>query len=187
MEACEQLELTKLLWVLTASPPHKQDHFITPVEKREQLVQAAIHGDPLFELSRVEIDRPGPHYAAKTMQLLAEANPDADLCYLIGGDSLRDLPGWYKPRTLLEYCACLGVMRRPGDAIDLDRLEGSLPGINLKLRFIETPMLEVSSSAIRDRIRTGRNYRYYLPERVYKLIRNKDFYPVKMTDSNSTL
>jgi nicotinate-nucleotide adenylyltransferase len=179
MEACDQLGLKKLLWVLTASPPHKQDHFITPVEQREELVQAALYDDPLFELSRVEIDRPGPHYAADTMQFLAEENPNADLCYLIGGDSLRDLPGWYRPKMLLEYCECLGVMRRPGDAIDLDKLESQLPGINQKLRFIETPIMDVSSSAIRSRIRSGRSFRYYLPESVYNLIVDKGYYPIE--------
>lgn len=176
MEACDQLGIQRLLWVLTASPPHKQDQEITPVEYRACLVQAAINEDPLFELSRVEIDRPGPHYAADTVRLLSRQYPRAELCYLIGGDSLHDLPGWYRPETILQYCNCLGVMRRPGHKIDLDRLDARLPGVKDKLRFIETPMLDVSSSGIRERIREGRSYRYYLPSSVYKIIQMSNYY-----------
>lgn len=178
MEACDQLGLEKLLWVLTAAPPHKQDQPITPVAWRVLLVQEAIRDNPLFELSRVEIDRPGPHYAADTLELIASKYPDDALYYLIGGDSLRDLPGWYSPDVLLRNCEALGVMRRPGDQIDIEKLEDSLPGIREKIRFIETPMMEISSTRIREQIQAGRSFRYYLPEGVYRIIEERDFYRV---------
>ena len=176
MEACDQLGLDTLLWVLTAVPPHKQDHNLTPVEARLELVMAAIGDDPHFVLSRVEIDRPGPHYAADTLRLLAGQFPQAELCYLIGGDSLRDLPHWHRPHELLAYCNCLGVMRRPHDRMDMDQMEADLPGIRDKIRTIHTPMMEVSSTDIRERIRNGRLYRYYLPDGVYRVIEARGYY-----------
>lgn len=176
MEAHYQLQLDKLLWMPTQSPPHKQDQLITPVEVRLQLVQAAIDDNPDFEISRIEIDRPAPQYAADTVELLAGQYAGAEFCYLIGGDSLNDFPDWYHPATIVRICRCLGVMRRPGQTHDLQKLERRIPGIIEKLRFVETPMLEISSSAIRDHIHAGIPYRYYLPEAVYTLIEQNGYY-----------
>jgi nicotinate-nucleotide adenylyltransferase len=175
-ETRSQLNLDRLLWVLTPDPPHKQRQYITPSEQRLEMVQAAILDDPGFELSRVEIDRPGPHYAVDTLHLLAKDFPGADLAYLVGGDSLRDLPTWYHPQELVDACAIIGVMRRPGDAVDLEALETLLPGIKTKLAVVTAPLLEVSASEIRSRIAGGRPYRYYLPEAVYKIIQEQGLY-----------
>ena len=95
-EACSKLELERLLWVLTPDPPHKLDRKITPLEHRLAMVTLAIQDTPAFELSRVEIDRPGPHYMVDTLGLLMKAHPSAELVLLIGGDSLSDLPTWQR-------------------------------------------------------------------------------------------
>jgi nicotinate-nucleotide adenylyltransferase len=175
-EAMEQLKLDRLLWVLTSAPPHKLNQSISPLSLRLELLQAALGDAPYFELSRVDIDRPAPYYAADTVQLLAAQFPGAELIYLMGGDSLHDLPGWYQPDVFLAGCSGLGVMRRPGDQIDLPRLENSLPGIQAKLQFINSPLLEISSKQIRERIHSGRTYRYFLPEAVFQLIHQKKHY-----------
>jgi nicotinate-nucleotide adenylyltransferase len=175
-EAIDQLKLDRLLWVLTANPPHKQDLAVSPVDQRLELVLAAISGEPRFELSRVDLDRPGPHYAVDTVRLLQSQLPKVDLFYLLGGDSLRDLPLWYKPHLLVQRVAGLGVMRRPGAVIDLSRLNAHLPGILEKVKFIETPMLDISSSEIRQRIAGGRTYRYFLPSCVFEIIHQSHYY-----------
>lgn len=175
-EAGSQLKLDRLLWVLTPAPPHKQGQPVTPLEVRLEMVQAAIGQDSLFELSRVDIDRPGPHYAVDTMRLLAKNCPGAELVYLMGGDSLRDLPTWYHPADFIKMCAALGVMRRPGDAIDLDILEQHLPGISTRIEFIAAPLLEISASQIRQRAASGRPFRYYVPREVYQLILKNRLY-----------
>ena len=95
-EECRtQLRLDRLLWVVTNQPPHKLDQTLSPVEKRVEMVQLSIAGNSHFELSRVDIDRPGPHYAVDTVRLLQEQLPEAELFYLMGGDSLHDLPTWH--------------------------------------------------------------------------------------------
>lgn len=175
-EACDQLGLDRVLWLVTPNPPHKTRQAITPLEIRLRMVEVTIAADPNFEISRVEMDRPGPHYSADTVRLLAQANPGVDLFYLMGGDSLHDLPTWVRPQELLDGLSGIGVMRRPQDFIDLPRLERALPGIVAKLHFVEAPLLEISSTSIRERVAEGRHYRYFLPEAVYKAIEDSRLY-----------
>jgi nicotinate-nucleotide adenylyltransferase len=175
-EAVVQLRLTRLLWVLTPIPPHKLDQSITPLEQRLPMLRCIVERDPDFELSRVEMDRPGPHYAADTIRLLAEENPLATLIMLIGGDSLRDLPTWHLAADLVAACHAFGVMRRPGDAIDLSHLESRLPGLQAKVRFVEAPLLDIASSEIRRRISQGLAFRYYLTPEVYEYILSNGLY-----------
>jgi nicotinate-nucleotide adenylyltransferase len=176
-EECQtQLKLDKLLWVVTNQPPHKQDMVISPVEKRVELVLKSIAGNSKFELSRVDIDRPGPHYAVDTVLLLKKQFPEAELFYLMGGDSLHDLPTWYQPQKFLIGCDGLGVMRRHDDNVNLETLEALLPGIKEKVHLVEAPILEISSHQIRERIRGGEGYRYYLPEAVYRVLDQLNLY-----------
>ncbi len=176
-EARHQLRLDRLLFVLTPDPPHKQDRLVTPMTDRVAMLEAAIADNPAFELSRVEIDRPSPHYAVDTVRLLRKEYPDDSLIYLMGGDSLRDFPiDWYKPEELLDACDALGVMRRPHDEIDIDSLETELPGISAKVEFMNAPLLEISSRQIRRRVAEGRPYRYYLPLTVYNIIQKRKLY-----------
>lgn len=174
-EARSQLGLERVLFVLTAQPPHKTRQII-PVQDRLAMLEAAIGSDAAFSLSRVEVDRPGPHYAVDTMALLAGEYPRQELVYLIGDDSLRDLPTWRRPREFLAGCAALGVMRRPGTRLELDGLEAQLPGLEAKLEFIDAPLLEIASREIRQRVAEGGHYRYYLPEGVYRLIEQRGLY-----------
>jgi len=175
-EACAQLQLSRLLWVLTPTPPHKRNQSITSLEHRRAMLELALADDPAFELSLVEINRPGPHYTVDTIHLIAEENPQAALILLIGGDSLRDLPTWHRPQELVAACHEIGVMRRPGAVTDLAALEASLPGIRSKVRFVEAPLLEIASREIRRRIAQGLPFRYYLPPRVYQYILEHQLY-----------
>jgi nicotinate-nucleotide adenylyltransferase len=176
MEARSQLELDKVLWVLTPFPPHKQDQEITGLADRLDMLNLAIGDEPNFELSEVEISRPGPHYALDTVKLLRDDFPDASLTYLMGGDSLRDLLTWHRPADFVAACDWLGVMKRPGARAALNILEGEIPGILEKVMFMETPEIGISSSELRQRIRQGHPFRYYLTEPVYRLIRERHLY-----------
>jgi nicotinate-nucleotide adenylyltransferase len=175
-EALHQLKLDKVLWVLTPDPPHKQQQPITQLSVRLQMVMAAIADEPAFEISRVEIDRPSPHYAVETVRLLQDQFPGERLVYLMGGDSLHDLPTWFAAPDFVGACHALGVMRRPGDQIDLSHLERQTPGITSKIQFIEAPLLEIAASQIRSRIRLGHPFRYYLPPTVYEIIQHTNLY-----------
>ena len=176
-EECRtQLALDKLLWVVTNEPPHKGNQYISPIEVRVDLVLKSIAGNPAYEISRVDIDRPGPHYALDTVLLLKSIYPEDEMFYLMGGDSLHDLPTWHRPQEFLSVCDGLGVMRRHDDEVDLDKLEVDLPGISQKVLLVEAPILEISSHQIRQRIQTGKGYRYYLPDAVYRAIKESGLY-----------
>jgi len=176
MEAMDQLSLDKVMWVLAPNPPHKQGKRITPVDIRIELVNIAIGDDRNFELSYADINRPGPHYILDTMYILREEFPDADLAFLMGGDSLHDLLEWHKPREFIDACDHVGVMRRPGEVINIDHLIKEIPALEAKMEFIDAPLLEISSNQIRQLIRNGQPYRYYLPVGVYHLIEESGLY-----------
>jgi len=175
-EAADQLLLDRLLWVLTPDPPHKQTIPVTPAEIRLRLVEAAIADNPLFELSRIDLDRPGPQYSVDTIRLLKEQSPQAEFFFLMGGDSLHDLPTWRHAAEFIDLCTGIGVMRRPSDEVDLTDLFDLYPRLSVKLHFIDVPLLEISSSQIRQRVSAGKPYRYYLPQPVYELIRSLPLY-----------
>jgi nicotinate-nucleotide adenylyltransferase len=169
-EAKSQLGLVRVLWTVTPDPPHKQDKFITPLEHRLAMVRLAIGDNPSFELSDIELERPGPHYTVDTIKLLAEQNPNAEIVPIIGSDSLHDLPTWHRPQELLYAAHWVGVMRRPGETANLDSLERELPGITSKVHYVDAPLLEIASHEIRERVAMGKPFRYYLPFPVYQYI-----------------
>jgi len=175
-EAQFQLRLERVLWVLTPCPPHKAGQSITAVEERYELLRTSLADNPDFELSRVDLDRPTPHYAVDTVKLLRQAYPAAELVYLMGGDSLADLPNWHTPQAFVQACDEIGVMQRPGREDNLPELEAILPGLSVRVRFIQAPLLEISSSQLRRRIAEGESCRYYFLPAVYKLIQERGLY-----------
>jgi nicotinate-nucleotide adenylyltransferase len=175
-EAQQQLALDRILWVLTPIPPHKGGQIITSVEHRLAMLQAALQGNPDFELSRVEIDRPPPYYTVDTVRLLHASYPQAKLVYIMGSDSLLDLRYWQTPREFVTTCDEIGVMQRPGKVIDVAALEADFPGIAVRLHLLQAPLLEVASSQIRRRIANGERFRYFLPESVYRVIQERGLY-----------
>ena len=175
-EARYQLDLERVLWVLTPVSPLKPGTSISPWTKRLDLLEAALIDNPTFEISRVDIDRPPPHYAFKTLEILRETDLKTELIYLMGGDSLRDLPQWERPQELIANCHTLGVMRRPGDEIDLSKLDDVFPSLRSKVRWIDAPLLDISGTQIRERLKNGEPTRYFLPPAVYQMIIDKNLY-----------
>jgi nicotinate-nucleotide adenylyltransferase len=175
-EAAAQFHLDRLLWVLTPDPPHKLENPITPLTHRLPMLQVMIQHNPAFELSRIEIDRPGPHYTIDTVRSLADQYPNAELYLLIGGDSLRDLPTWRLNTDLVAAVSKIGVMRRPGDFDDLTAIETQIPGVTAKIQFIDALLQPISSSELRRRISADEMYRYYVPSGVYEYITTHHLY-----------
>lgn len=175
-EAHVQLQLDRVLWIVTPVPPHKRDARLTPWPLRVRLVQAAVADNPAFEVSLLEGERPGPHYAVETMRILRDRYPDATLVYLMGGDSLADLPSWHRPSEFVALCDEIGVLRRPFDTVDLEVLEKTLPGLEAKVRFLDTPLLDISATHIRQRVARGLPYRYFVHPGVAHLIQALGLY-----------
>ena len=175
-EARDQLDLDCTVWVLTPDPPHKRGKEISSLEDRLNMVKLAIFEDTAFSLSLVDINRPGPHYAVDTVKILKQSYADEDLIYLMGGDSLSNLHDWYLAEEFLDTVDGIGVMRRPGDEIDVSELVEKLPKLSSKLHFVTAPLLEISANQVRQRVKQERAYRYYLLPSVYDYIKTKMIY-----------
>jgi nicotinate-nucleotide adenylyltransferase len=175
-EARAQLELARLLWMLTPLSPHKQNQPVTDVDRRKEMVQCALRDEPRFELSTLELERPAPQYTVDTLQILKSQNPSADLILLMGGDSLRGFTAWHRPADIVSACREIGVMRRPGEFFQLSSLTAMIPGLQEKVRYVEAPLLQISSREIRRRIAEGKEYRYFLPQTVYEYIQTHNLY-----------
>ncbi|UCH59335.1 MAG: nicotinate (nicotinamide) nucleotide adenylyltransferase [Anaerolineales bacterium] len=175
-EARIELELAQIYFVLTPNPPHKQGITVTSVEIRLEMLAKALSGEPSFVISRVDLDRDPPHFAVDTVEIFREMMPGTTLVYLMGGDSLRDLPTWHHPVDFVDACDLIGVMSRPQVEVDIKSLAVKVPGIITKLRFIDAPLLEISSSDLRWKIANGEPYRFYLRESVWKFIQSKKLY-----------
>lgn len=168
--AADCLALSRVLFVPAAKPPHKQSSAIrASAAHRLAMTELAIAGNPRFALSRIDMDRPGPHYTVDMVRLLREQYPGAEMFLLLGGDSLRDLPTWSRPAELISLAA-LGAMQRPGVEPDLDALEEALPGLRARLHWIPAPPIDLASSAIADLVAAGRSIRYLVPDRVLDYI-----------------
>ncbi len=175
-EAAHQFGLSRLLWVLNPDPPHKQEQEITPLPHRLEMLQRTISSNSIFELSRIEIDQPGPHFTINTIQYLMQQEPNAEIFLLIGGDSFRDLPTWRLASELVAAVSKISVMRRPGDSFDMSALEAKFPGLADKVSFIDALLLNLSSREIRRRILDGGEFRYYVHPAVYEYIESNHLY-----------
>jgi nicotinate-nucleotide adenylyltransferase len=175
-ETFNQLDLDRLLWLITPDPPHKTNQFISPLPVRLELLESTLQDTPLFEISLLDAERPGPQYAVDTMKLLRTQYPQSELIYLMGGDSLKTLDAWHEPAAFLDACDELGVMRRPEDEVDQVELEAKFPGIMSKVKWVVAPLLEISSREIRRRIESQQPYRFFLPSEVYAIIEEKMLY-----------
>ena len=174
---CEALDIDRILFVPVADHPVKRDDLRLPIAHRLAMLELAICGNPRFSISRIDIDREGPHYSADSVKLLREQYPDAEFYFLMGGDNLRNLPTWERPRELYRCCR-LAVMKRADEDIAADMHDDSLPGLSSQVDIIDVPMLSVwtSSSYIVSRLRARRSIRYLVPDSVLAYINQNNLY-----------
>ena len=173
-ESLRQLGLTRVLWVLTPDPPHK-DERITAYPLRREMLLAAIAENPDFELCEVEAERPGPHYMVDSLRILHKKHPDTEFTLILGGDSLRDMLRWHRPKQLIRLCT-LAVLRRPGTRVGMTRLEKFVPGITRRTVFIHAPPMDISSTEIHHSVKQGKEIPGQVPDAVGEIIRRNGLY-----------
>lgn len=162
-EAHYQLNLDVVYLVPAADPPHKRGRRLSTVEQRLHMARLATIEWPWIHISRIDTDRPGPHYTADMVRVLeAQTDDEADIFFLMGTDSLRDLPAWHEPQWLVAHCTLVALTRN-GVVLDWDALEAALPGIRDRVLLLDMPEMEISSSAIQQRIREGRPWIHQVP------------------------
>jgi nicotinate-nucleotide adenylyltransferase len=172
-EAAWQLGLDRVVLVPTGHPAHRPAPLESP-EMRLRLAQAAALGNPMFTVSRLEIDRPGPSYTVDTLRELSHRYPGSNLHLLLGADQLAAMDSWHEPGTIVQI-ARLAVALRPG--VDVSR--ANTPNLD----WVEMPQIGISSSLVRERVQTGRPIRYFVPDAVRELIEAEDLYRDAFTDS----
>ena len=172
--AATALDLDCVLFVPAADPPHK-DQLREEIEHRLPMLELAISGNERFTISRVDVDRPGPHYTVDMVAILQAQQPETEFYFLLGGDSLHDLPTWYKPRELIALCK-LAVVARPGTVLETDLNTDALPGLKDRTVVIDSPLLGFSSTEIAARLVVGRSVRYLVPDAVLSYIQTHRLY-----------
>ena len=152
--ALDQLRLDRVWFVPAGVQPLKQSQPISPPEQRARMVELAIADQPCFALSRLDLDRPGPHYTVDLLALVRQQMPDAALWFIMGEDSLGDLLRWREPGGLIAL-ARLAVLRRPGYEPDWPILDTALPELRACLDWIDHAEIAISARAIRQRVKEG--------------------------------
>ena len=169
------LRLDRLLFVPAGRPPHKAADLVSNDEDRLAMLDLALADDPTVEISTIDLERLGPSYTADLLTTLQERLPDCRLVFLMGEDSLRDLPSWRDPERIVRL-AELGVATRPGVEFDLEDVYRQIPNARGFVFVVETVQLSISSSDIRRRVRQGAPIRYQVPVAVERYITERGLY-----------
>ncbi len=169
------LMLDWVLFLPARQPPHKTDREITPEAHRVRMLQLALAGNPSFTVSTVDLDRPGPSFTADSLEILHRAHPESMLYFLMGEDSLRDLPTWHDPNRIARQ-AYLGVALRPEVTLDVEAVVRQVPEARGRIEMVSVPLIGISSQSIRQRVREGSPIRYQVPLEVEHYIEQQELY-----------
>jgi nicotinate-nucleotide adenylyltransferase len=170
-EACG---LDRVWLVVAGSPPHKPGGR-TAVGHRLEMVRIAIAGNPALVASDIEAMRPGPHYSVETLEAVHRDHPADDLFFLIGADSLADLPTWRQPARIAQL-ATIVVVNRPGIEESRDPTPTDFGQGNHAPRAVTIPPVGIASSDLRCRLAGGRSIRYMVPRGVEAYIEAHGLY-----------
>lgn len=168
----EGFDLEKILFIPSGQPPHKDNSRVSDAEHRYNMLKAAISTNPHFDISRIEIDRDGYTYSVDTLsQLKSIYGCNTTIYFIIGADIVQELTTWREFEKVFTLCDFIAVFR-PGNKEtsflnEIDRLKSEY---NAKIHTLEAPLIEISSTEIRDRVAEGKSIKYFLPEPVEQYI-----------------
>ena len=175
-EARAALGLDRVLFVPAAQPLLKPLYPVTPVAQRLEMLRLAVRDRPQFEVSTLEMERPGPSYTVDTIEELRRRYPDGEIYFILGCGSLMQLPEWKEPARLIGMCR-LAAAPRPGyPRPDLTALEGRLHGISRRVTLLEGPLMDISATEIRERVSKGIPLDELVPGPVAAYIREHKLY-----------
>ncbi len=174
--ARDELGLDEVLFLPAGQPWRKAGQMIASNEHRLAMLRRALEGEAAFQVSRLELERPGPSYTADTLEALRDDRPEDELFFLLGEDALMDLPNWERPRRILEL-ARLAVARRADSSLEaLEEAERRLPGLGERVVWLKRPALAVSATEIRERVSEGQPIGGLVPAAVEEYIRIQGLY-----------
>jgi nicotinate-nucleotide adenylyltransferase len=171
----EQGQLDQVWFVPAGQPPHKAHHEVTPFAQRAEMLSLALAGNPAFRVEDLEKNRPGPSYTADTLAEFQTRHPEQEFFLLLGGDSLRDLPGWHQPHRIVERATLLVMARPHVQGVSKEELQAQLER-PVRMQVVQAPVVDISSRDLRERVRSGRSIRYQVPRAVEMYIQDKRLY-----------
>jgi len=177
-EQCrEHCRLDEVWFLPSGLPPHKQQAPITEGGQRVEMLRLATAGHSVFQVNDLELKRDGPTFTVDTLSELAAQEPGRELFFLIGGDSLNDLPTWREPERIAELAVIVAANR--GDVALPSQTElTSLLGeaVANRVQLVTMPGMDVSATDIRRRVREGKSIRYMTPRAVEVYIHQHGLY-----------
>ncbi len=183
-EALVQLGLDRVLFVPVGVAPHREIEHDPGAEVRLELAELAVAEDERFETSRIELEREGPSYTSDTLEQIAKESKEDELFLILGGDQAAALGTWHEPAKVLER-ATVAVFERVSWGRNAIIIKiGRLPGAQ-RVRYLDMPLIQVSSSSIRRRVRAGAPIRYLVPDKVADYIETKGLYASKGSEKEA--
>ncbi len=174
--ARDELGLDEVLFLPAGQPWRKAGRIIAANEHRLAMLRRALKGEAAFQVSRLELERPGPSYTADTLEALRDDRPEVELFFLLGEDALMDLSNWARPQRILEL-ARLAVARRADTSPEaLEEAERRFPGLGERVIWLKMPAVAVSATEIRKRVRRGQPIGDLVPVTVEEYIRKQGLY-----------
>jgi len=177
-EQCrEQCRLDEVWFMPARVPPHKQDRELSSGQARAEMLDFAVAGCPHLQISRLELQREGPSFTVETLAELRAEDDSRELFFLIGSDSLRDLPSWHKPREIAELATIVAVNRGDRPLPDNDSLTSMLgEELAQRIQLVTMPGIDLSATDIRRRVRDGKSIRFMTPRAVEAYIGEHGLY-----------
>ena len=169
------LDLERVVWVPAGRPPHKTGQIVSSDRDRLAMLDLALADSADDQIDTIDIERSGPSYTADTLEILAQRFAPARLFFLMGEDSLRDLPTWHDPERLLR-AAELAVAARPGVDADLESVARQVPTVQGRVHLVPTEEIAISSSEIRRRVRENQSIHGLVPAAVEAYILDHGLY-----------
>ncbi len=176
-ETCrEELGLTELRFVPAGNPPHKPDAAITDGHTRADMLQLAVSGYPEFVVDRRELRRSGPSFTVDTLAEFSAEFPEAELYFILGADSLRDIPSWREPDRIAQLATIVAV-NRPGLPLPTNQQVGEWVGrLADRVQVLQIPGTDLSATDLRQRVRDGKGLRFMTPKAVEAFIQQHAVY-----------
>ena len=181
----EQCRLDAVWFVPASVPPHKQGSTLSPAVDRIEMLKLATGGNEAFAVWSGEIDRGGVSYTVDTLEQLQQEDKKRDLFFLMGADSLADLPTWREPKRICELAIPLVVRRAGSPPVDDAVLAKLMSPDRLAIAreaHIEMPIIDLSASEIRRRAAVGQTIRYQTPRAVEKYIEATGLYRAQTSE-----
>lgn len=175
-EALVQFNLDRVVFMPTGIPALKVRDDVTSAEDRYLMTVLATASNPDFDVSRMEVDRPGLTYTVDTLRALRDSHgPATRLFFITGADAVWDIVTWHDAETVADLATFIGATR-PGYDLDAARKAHEEAETRFRIEYVAVPALAISSTDIRERVRERRPIRYLTPEPVVSYIEKRGLY-----------